>query len=222
MEMGQSIHQTGKEGNEVIKSLLQNLKFYVRENSACCAVCAASLLCGVIVGTVYAFSLTELGAKELSLYFGDFFGSFVQAGTDSSVIFADALRAQAILFVFLLLCSGMIFGAPFIAAAGIGNGFSVGFTIAFLLKTYGIRALLFAAGGMLPHMLIMLPCHLAALCVCMHFSVSLLKERAGLKKQLPRHVLTLFALFAAALAAVLLQAYIEPLLVSLMAGYFVG
>ena len=206
----------------MLKSLMQKLIFYVRENMVYCAVCATSLVCGVAIGIVCAFSVTELGAKELALYFEDFFGSFAEAGADSSVVFVNALRLQALFFVSMLLCSGLIFGSPFIVAAGIGSGFSFGFTAAFLLKCYGIRALLFLGGGVLPHALIMLPCRLAVLCVCMRFSVSLLKERGALKKRLLSHILLLCVLFAVAFAAVLLQAYIEPLLVGFIAEYFIG
>lgn len=206
----------------MIRSVMQKLIFYMRENALCCIICAAALICGAMIGIAWAVSMPELDAKELSLYFADFFASFVQAGTDSAVIFTDALRLQAYFFGILLLCSGMIFGLPFIFIVGVGSGISVGFTATFLLKNYGMRALLFMLTGMLPHTLLMLPCHFAALCVCVQFSVLLLKERAGLKNRLISHFLILCALFAVAFAAVLLQAYIEPLLVSMIAPYFVS
>lgn len=211
-----------KEGKKVLKSVLQKLVFYLRENMTCCLICAATLLCGMLIGAVWAVSLSDLDTKELSLYFADFFGSFVQNGTDSSVIFADALRLQIFIFGLLFLCSGTIFGSPLIAVVGIGLGASFGFSAVSFLKCCGIRALLFLPGAVLPHSLLMLPCHFALLCVCMRFSVWLWKERAELKTRLLSHVFTIFALFGVAFAAVLLQTYIEPLLVGFVAPYFVA
>lgn len=206
----------------MLKLLMQKLIRYLRENAVCCTVCAASLAGGIAIGAVLAASMPELDTKELSLYFADFFEGFAQTGADTSIIFADALRLQGLLFVLLFLCSGMIFGSPLIAAIGIALGASGGFAAAFLLKIYGIRALLFLLCAMLPHTLLLLPCHFAALCVCLRFSVLLWQGRIRLKSGLRSHILVLCALFAVAFAAILLQSYVEPLLVDLTAQYFVA
>ncbi len=206
----------------MLKLMMQKMTFHVKENITYYGICAAALLCGVIVAAVCAFSLTELNAKELTLYFNDFFTNFTQTGADSSVIFLSSLKSNALLFVLLALFSTMIVGAPFIVAIGLYSGFTVGFTVVFLFKTYGLRTLLFLLGGMLPHALITLPCHLMLLAVCLRFSVSLTKDRSSLKNRLTSFFFVLLALFAVSIASSLLQAYIEPVLLGCFSGYFVA
>lgn len=204
----------------MLKTLLQNIKLHLKNNLAYYGVSAVALLGGAAMAAVCAFSLPELNEKELVLYFGDFFASLAETGADRSVILLSALRSEALLFVLSALFSMAVVGAPLIACIGLYRGFAFGFAISFLMKTYGMRSLLFLL-SMLPHLAVMLPCRLALLAVCLRFCVSLVRGRTALKKRIFEFILLLAGLFLLALAGVLLQAYIEPLLLECFAAVFV-
>lgn len=182
------------------------------------------ILCGFVGGGVIAaacvFGLSELSAKELFIYFSDFFESINKTGSDSFAVFKMAALSNLKFYVVVILLSMMVIGSPFIAVMSAFFGYSFCFTLLFMLKSYGIKGILFFAGGMLPHQLIIFPCIILTLIISMQFSVSLFKGKNNMKSMLPSYLVKMTALFSVSVLAALLQGYIEPLFIELMSPLF--
>ncbi len=205
----------------MLKKLLNKIIIHIKENFAHYGISTAALLSGAFVAVVCAFSLSELGVKELALYFEDFFNGFLKSGADAKLIMISVIKTNAITFCLLILFSAMIIGAPFIVFVGVCRGFAFGFAVSFIFKLYGARALLIILSAILPHIIFAFSCIVMALALCLRFCLLLKNDRIGIKKRIPAFLLNLTGIFMLVFAIALMQAYIEPVLIELIAGYFV-
>lgn len=196
-------------------------RLYVKPDAGFYICVLASFIVGGIFAAVFAFTLPELTCKELLLYLDDFFQNINRQGADSAVLFKTGILLHTKNFGFLFLFSVMVIGAPFIAGFASIKGFMHCFTLFFLFRMYGVRAAAFTAAGMLPHYLLLIPCYLMTCTVCLKFSVQLFRERYDIRKKLPRFALTLAGFFCLAVMSLLLQAYVEPILIRLIAGLYI-
>lgn len=183
-----------------------------------CIVIAAVL--GLFASALYAFLMKESACEELHLYLQDFFKNISQSGTDGGALFKTALRTNGTNCIFLLLSSLMVIGAPLVVGFAAIRCFMHGFTLFLLLRLYGVRALLFFILGMLPHYLLLVPAY-GLLCVlCLRFTLTLMHDKGDLKRRLFLFLGKTLGLFAVTLMAALLQAYVEPFLIGLVAELY--
>lgn len=205
----------------MLKRLFNRILFHIKDNFAYYGISTAALFCGAVLAVVCAFSLPELNAKELTLYFEDFFVSFSESGADSKLIMLSSLRINAIIFCALTVFSVMIIGMPFIVFSQVCIGFALGFAITFVFKIYGISALLLVLTAIIPHIIFILPCYIVLIVFCLRFCVILKNDRCNIKKQMLRFLFSIMIIFTIVLAGTLMQAYIEPVLTQLVAKYFI-
>lgn len=204
------------------KSLSRSLWTYIKKDSKFYIFVLAAGIAGSILAAVFAFTLPELSCKELLLYVNDFFKNMNQSGADSWALFRTGLLLNLKNFGILFLLSVMVIGTPFILAYAVVQGFMQGFTLFFMFRLYGIRAPLFCLMGMLPHGLLWLPCYLVLFVVCLKFSMSLLREKQDLRNRLLQFLILLIGLYFVSVMATLLQSYVEPVLIRLISGLFLG
>ncbi len=205
-----------------MKMILNRTILHIKENFAYYGFSATALIVGAFVAAVCAFSLSELSQKELILFFDDFYVNLIESGTDAKIIMLGGLKTNLILFLALLFMSTSVIGLPLIVLTAAMKSFASSFTLLFMFKAYGVRALLFFISAVLPHMLITLPCYVVLFAICVKFSGMLTVGKAELKNRFIGFLLTLALLFLIALAGLLMQAYIEPLLLGCFAKYFIG
>lgn len=200
------------------KSVLQ----YIKEDIKLYICILVSFLIGGVLAAVFAFTMPALSCEELLLYLNDFFQNISKQGADSTALFKTCLSLNLQNFGLLFLCSVMVIGVPFIAAFAAVRGFMHCFTLFFMFRLYGFRALLFFIAGMLPHYLLLVPCYLLLCVTCLKFSLSLTQSKQELKKNLFMFICRLAGLFVLAVMAGLLQSYVEPLLIRLIAGVYLS
>ncbi|MBE7028229.1 MAG: hypothetical protein E7407_04260 [Ruminococcaceae bacterium] len=204
----------------MIKNIRRTCIFHIKSNVTYYVSILCAFVCGGIVAAACVLGLSELSLKELSIYFDDFFKSINSSGSDSFNIFKMAVESNLKLYILLILLSVMVIGSPFIVIVSSVLGYSLFFTLFFVFKTYGIRAMVFVFGAMLPHQLILLPCYALTLLTCLHFSVSLFKVKSDMKTVLPPFLIKMTVLFLVSLLSALLEAYVEPIFLELMSPLF--
>ncbi len=180
-----------------------------------------AFLAGGVFALVFACTMPELTMKELLLYLGDFFGNIQNSGADSGALFQESLLLSAQNFILLFLCSLLVIGAPFVLVFAAVKGFVHSFTLVFMFRLYGMRTLLFFLLGLFPHYLLCAPVYLTACVTALRFSAALGHEKQDLKRKIFRLFFGFLLLFAGAVTASLLQAYIEPGLIRLISGLFI-
>ncbi len=199
----------------VRQHIILNIKFY--------GIIAFAFFVGVFVAFFSVFNMDEAENKELMLYLGDFFANITQTGTDGLSILKISVLDNLKGILFAVMFSLMIIGAPFVGLICAVFGYMSAFTVFVMLKNYGIRAILFFLAGMLPHWLILLPTYAFFMMECMKFSLKAVG--VGTVKRQGSSLLELMLLsllvFLISLCAALLEAYIEPWLISFVSKYYI-
>ncbi len=198
------------------------VKEYLRDNMGIYILIITLFVLGVIGGAVTVRGLDETQYLALNQYFSLFVDSFSQAeALDQGLIFRQALKLN-FQYLFLVWILGLfLFGYPLICGLVALRGFSVGFTVGFLVERASYRGLLFALGSVLPHNLLIVPALI--IITVTGFSLSWLRFRCYLEKQpssLREHVgpytLAIFLVGLVLIAGVLVEAYISPVFVRVL------
>lgn len=201
----------------------RNLEEYFKDNRGIYIFIIALFTGGVLAG---ALALRGLEKNQL-LQLNHFFAAFIDelsggsGGSNQGEIFKQALSLN---FRYLLLTWSLglfTFGFPLVAGLVGLRGFSLGFTVGFLVSRDSLRGVLFAAGAILPHNLILVPALLVAGATA--FSLSLLRLRCYLEKrpsplreQIASYSLIFILVGLLMGAAILIEAYISPAFVTLL------
>lgn len=193
---------------------------YIKADKPLYLILLASFFVGGALALVFVLSMSELSCEELLLYMNDFFQNMGDRGADAIAVFYAGLLQNLQNVCLLFLLSVMVVGAPFIAGFVAVHGFMHCFTLFFLVRLYGMKATLFMIMGMLPHYLLQAPCYLVLCVTCFSFSLSLGREKMTLTRQIPIFVGKLFGFYAITVLSVLMQSYVEPRLIRLIAGLF--
>ncbi len=204
------------------KRLTIVFKEHVEAHIKTYVILVGACLLGGIVAVFYTMHMPPLSTKELSLYVDDFFKTIQENGTDAAALLKAGLLLQAENFVLLLLFSCMSIGTPLIAGFSFVSGFRHAFSIVLFFRLYGIRAIVFVLFGCLAHYLILVPCYLVLCARAIEFTKTERRENGNFKKKCLGHMLFFCLMFLIASFALLLQAYIEPLAIRLVAGLFLA
>ena len=198
------------------------IKEYLRDNMGIYSFIIILFVLGVLAGALALRGLDEGQRMALNQYFSLFVDSFGgEEALDQSAIFRQSLRTN-FQYLFLTWLLGIfIFGFPFICGLSMLRGFSVGFTVGFLVERASFRGVLFAIGSVLPHNLLIIPATLVI--VVTGFSFSWLRFRSYLEKRpcsvrehIGPYTLMIFLVGLVLFTGVLVEAYVSPVFVKLL------
>jgi stage II sporulation protein M len=205
-----------------LDEIRRDLQEYFRENMGTYILITALFTGGVLAG---ALSLRGLGAEQ-QLLLNRYFGYFIESFNDSGTVEQGAVFRQALIlnfqYLFLTWFMGIfLFGFPIIGGLVGLRGFSLGFTVGFLVQRASLRGVLFAAGSVLPHNLILIPALIAGSVTGFSFSwlrlrCYLEKRPCSLREHLGPYSMMFFLVGLLLAAAVLVEAYISPVFLKLL------
>lgn len=204
--------------------LRRHLQEYFRENRGMYILIIALFTGGVLAGALALRGLEKNQLLQLNCYFVAFVESLSggSGAPDQGTIFRQALSLN---FRYLLLTWFLglfVFGFPLVGGLVGLRGFSLGFTVGFLVSRDSLRGVLFAAGAVLPHNLILVPALIVGSATA--FSLSFLRLRCSLEKrpsplreQFGSYSLIFLLMGLLVGVAVLTEAYISPAFIKLLA-----
>jgi stage II sporulation protein M len=205
-----------------LDEIRRDLQEYFRENMGTYILITALFTGGVLAG---ALSLRGLGAEQ-QLLLNRYFGYFIESFNDPGAVDQGAVFRQALIlnfqYLFLTWFMGIfLFGFPIIGGLVGLRGFSLGFTVGFLVQRASLRGVLFAAGSVLPHNLILIPALIAGSVTGFSFSwlrlrCYLEKRPCSLREHLGPYSMMFFLVGLLLAAAVLVEAYISPVFLKLL------
>ncbi len=170
-----------------------------------------SMLFGAIV--VQALQLNQ--KSDLYVYFNNFLSYRGQLQMPASQLFFETL-SQNMKYLGLLWILGLsVIGLPVIVIMVFVKGFSLGFTIAFLVEQYSYKGLQLAMGVVLPQNLILVPVTLFIGVSGIVFSIQLIQNRilqAGesLFSKFVHYLMMIVISFLLILLASFYEAYFAP------------
>ena len=197
------------------KHIINNLRAYLWVASAFCV--------GILISFFSALFMSDTQNSELLLYVNDFFDNIKTSGVDAKTLIkismTDSIKTCVLAFLFSL----MIIGMPFLFVLCGALGYTFGFSMFFMLKNFGFKALLFFCTAFLPHGMILLPSQMFFLAYGFNFIFTpsgYIKGTEKGKNVLGFFVIMLFVLIFC-FASSLISAYVEPWLISFISKYYI-
>jgi len=206
----------------------QRINGYLKANIVTYFFIILIFIIGVVVGALAVRTLPDEQKSQLIGYLHIFFTGLTQEGRISitgeniitSVMFTNG---KTILLMWIL--GFTIVGIPFVLFILFTRGFIIGFTVGFLVNEYVMRGLLFAFASVLPHNFFAIPAILIMGVSATKFSLMLVRRKTYNKINLwyeaaGYSIISMAALIMVLFAA-LLEVYISPVFMKLVATLFV-
>lgn len=198
---------------------------YLRERPLHCLVAAAALVAGVVVGAIVAGALAPSERAGVS---GPLLGFLSDLAVNQGIPpAAELLRHSAARHLrtaaLLWLLGVTVVGFPGVLVILFVRGFSIGFTVGFLVRNLGLPGLAVATAGVLPQHLLSVPVVLVQGVAALSFSLSLFRNRFGREhrarfyQELAGYTAVLAGTSLLLMAAALLESFVSPIFLRLAA-----
>lgn len=199
--------------------LTQRLKRHVRENRWQYLLIVIVFLAGIIMGDSKAGGLANGVRDHLLGLIDNFLEEGTGAGTAKSVILWNSFLNQAKSIMAVWFLGLTIIGMPLILAIVFLKGFSLGFTICFLVSERAVAGVLISILSILPQSMIYIPVLIIWSVVGINFSIYITRFRSGgdvpLSRGLASYTLLMLVTLIIVWVGALIEAYLAPLLLGL-------
>ncbi|MGG6309682.1 stage II sporulation protein M [Paenibacillus macerans] len=158
--------------------MLQPIRHALKDQTPLYVFVSVLFLMGVVFGALMVNALTLEQQQDLSRYFGDFFLSINEGGTEFMPMTFWEVAALHLKWLGLIWLLGLsVIGLPGILILDFLKGVLIGFTVGCLVGQYTWKGLLFALVSVAPHNLIVIPALLIASVAAVGFSLSIIRSR---------------------------------------------
>lgn len=178
---------------------------------------------GVSAGAFTVNGLSTLQSEELIHYLRGFFNIMDKQRINSNELLMISLQENTKLIVLLWILGVTIIGIPFIFLLILIKGFIIGFSSGFIIKTMGLKGILFGLSALFPKEIIVIPCIIALGVNGINFSLNIIKSKSikqvlkqNLRMDLIGYSLStiLFSMFI--LIGTLVETYIIPVFIRII------
>ncbi|ERI91345.1 stage II sporulation protein M [Clostridiales bacterium oral taxon 876 str. F0540] len=139
-----------------------------------------SLLCvftGIVLGIYAVKYMNNVENNDLLSYFTNFSQNISSGSFKYSSIISDIIKNNISIILVVWFLGLTMVGIPIILIIDIIKGFTLGFTISFVVKGLGTKGIGIILIGVLPQNIIYIPCVIIASVVAMEFSLNILREK---------------------------------------------
>lgn len=139
-----------------------------------------SLFCvftGIVLGIYAVKYMNNVENSDLLSYFANFNQNISNGDFKYSMIISDIIKNNISIILAVWFLGLTMVGIPIILIIDVIKGFTLGFTISFIVKGLGTKGIGVILIGILPQNIIYIPCIIIASVVAMEFSISILREK---------------------------------------------
>lgn len=188
-----------------------------------------AFILGVSAGAFTVNGLSSVQRDELSNYFQGFLQLLSNQSMDSSELLSATLLENLKLVAVMWVLGVTIIGIPFIFILMGIKGFITGFSSGFIINAIGMKGLLFTLFTLMPKEIIIVPCLIGLGVNGINFSLRIIKNRSsrtalkdGLKANLLSYCFVTLFFSCFIFAGVLMEAYITPVFIRMLAPVITG
>ncbi|MDF2520804.1 MAG: stage sporulation protein [Clostridia bacterium] len=208
----------------MLPKLNETIRRHLSDNIISYAIILFFFILGISLGALTVNNIDIDTKSSIKAYIDGFISISRTDSINSAEILRQSIKLNlltaAALFIFGLTYAGILL-VPAISAF---RGFCLGFTVAFLTDSLGKGGFLLALVSILPQNLIYLPV-LLIICVCsISLSIAVLRNKLNRKHNelssfVWSYTLSVLFLFTVMIGGSIIEAYLTPFLVKLVAPY---
>ncbi len=172
-----------------------------------------ALFIGIIGGAILANAMNDVQYAKLATFMNNFLMSFGTSPMGKADIFIEDCVKYGKTLALIWSLGFVSFGAIFVYGILVAKGIGYGFTMAFIIRSYGLKGLLYGAALCVPQNIILIPVYFVAA----YFSLAYMHNRArqaGSEKAGAfyfKEYIVLFCICCAfMLCAVLIEVFLTP------------
>lgn len=193
---------------ELVRHIKNNLVLYI---FALAVVCI-----GIAIGSLYSVGIDEVKSNELSIYIEDYFEHYKDKDIEFTKIFKNAFSNS---FWYVLVCfvASLTVYTVFAVYMALGiRGFSLGFTVGFILGKIGVKGFFLVLAVVLPSCMVTLPLYLFMSVICVKCALARHRVRENYrenKKELKVFIFMMLLILALLVLCSLIDTFLSPVLV---------
>lgn len=154
---------------------------HVRNNFWLYLISIFCICTGIVIGIYSVKYMGSFEKSDLISYLNNFTSNINQGNINYKLIFVEAIKNNLPL-VFIIWFLGLtMIGLPFILLLNLFKGFTLGFTLSFMITELGAKGIWISMAGILPQNFIYIPVVVIASVMAMEFSITILKDKSGRK-----------------------------------------
>lgn len=141
-----------------------------------------SLLCvctGIVLGMYSVRYMGGFEKSDLLSYLNNFGSTISSQGVNYSNVLVETIKTNMPILLGIWFLGLTMIGIPVILIINIIKGFTIGFTMSFVINGMGIKGIWFSLLGVLPQNIIYVPCIIFASVLAMEFSLMIFKDRSN-------------------------------------------
>jgi len=141
-----------------------------------------SLLCictGIVMGIYSVRYMGGFEKSDLLSYLKNFSTTINSSSINYKSILLETIKSNISMLLVVWFLGLTMIGIPVILIIDIIKGFTIGFSISFIINSMGIKGMWFSLLGVLPQNIIYIPCIIFASVLAMEFSLMILKDKAN-------------------------------------------
>lgn len=203
--------------------LFHRLNKHIQDNLWLYIITVLCFTIGIVIGVYTSNNMGEYEKNDLVSYLSNFNGSLINGQVIYKEIFVNAIKNNLPLILAIWFLGLTMIGIPIILVIDMFKGFTLGFTMAFMIKGLGMQGLGLSMLMVLPQNIIYIPCLIISSVIAMEFSVSFLKNKMikqwnnSVYMKIAGYSATFILIFLIMGVGFLLEAYITPNIIRLVA-----
>lgn len=152
---------------------------HVQSNFWLYVVSLLSVCTGIVLGIYSVRYMGGFEKSDLLSYLKNFNTTINSGNIDYKSIFLETLKSNVPMLLVMWFLGLTMIGIPVILIMDIIKGFTIGFTMSFIINGMGIKGVWFSLLAVLPQNIIYIPCIIFSSVIAMEFSLMILKDRSN-------------------------------------------
>jgi stage II sporulation protein M len=202
----------------------QGLNGYIKNNIVKFFFVILIFSIGVVFGAMAIKVLPDGQKSELAGYLNIFFQDIATHTEYGLDLFLTVLWNNLKIIFLIWILGFTIIGVPFILFIVFTRGFIIGFTVGLLVNEFVLKGLLFAFVAILPHNFIAVPILILMSIFSISFSIQIINKKKQINSKLLansiNYSIICLILCVGMLVSSLVEVYISPVFMKLVAGLF--
>lgn len=177
---------------------------------------------GIVLGIYTVNYMGTVEKEQLTSYLSGFTSSITEKNIIYKDIFFQSIKNNLPIIIGIWFLGLTMIGTPLILIIDIIKGYTLGFTISFIIKGIGVNGIWITLLGILPQNIIYLPCMLFASVSAMEFSIAFFKNNmykhwaSSIFKRIISYSLIFVGIFFIMCFGFLLESYITPYFIKML------
>lgn len=197
---------------------------YLKKNLTLYVSITIFFIGGILSGSIAVNMMSDVQTQTMLNFLNSFFANIKNIDVDSTTVFylsiSNNLKTAAILCVLGLT----IIGLPLILIIIFFRGFVLGYTVGFLIRSMGIKGILFSLLSILPQNILIIPSIISIGVAAMVLSLTIIRNRLWHYTENFSHLLFGYFLYNFTFCTILvlaglIEGYVSPVFIRFITAY---